>query len=128
MDEPQKPTESVDEDIISAYANNVAIEQTVWDLKLIFGEFSGRSNSVEWHTSMTLPWAQAKLLAYYLRVNIAVWELRNGLVKIPEPMLPPELPPLTEEEKRDPLKKTAMETIRRYQSEFLEQLKKEQQK
>ena len=68
------------------------------------------------------------MLAYYLRVNIAVWELRNGIVKIPEAMLPPALPPLSEEEKKDPLQKSAMETIRRYQSEFLEQLKKEQQK
>jgi len=65
-------------DLNVEYANNTFFEPTVWDLKIIFGEFSGRSASVDWHTSITVPWAQAKLMAYYLLLNVALHELSEG--------------------------------------------------
>ncbi|MGH2376131.1 MAG: hypothetical protein ACRDIC_22030 [bacterium] len=42
------------EDLTTDYANNTAFEPTVWDLKLIFGEFSDRAKTIDWHTSITI--------------------------------------------------------------------------
>ncbi len=75
------------------YANNTAFEATVWDLKLIFGEWSQRAGSVECHTSITIPWAQAKLLSYFLEANIAAHEIVHGKIKVPESVLPPPATP-----------------------------------
>src|SRR3990167_11504158 len=60
------------DDFISLYANNVQFEQSAFDLKLIFGELNqaGGKALVDQHSSMTIPWGQAKLLLYYLQVNI----------------------------------------------------------
>src|ERR1700720_928045 len=119
MDESaNSPKETAGDEIVSGYANNTALEQTIWDLKLIFGEFSQRSGSVQWHTSITMPWAQAKLLSHYLQVNIAVWELNHGVIKIPDVMIPAPLPPLTPEQERDPAAKAVLETIKAYQDPF----------
>ena len=81
------------EELPSDYANNVAFESTVWDLKIIFGEFSHKN--VEWHTSMTVPWAQAKLMAYYLELNIGAHEMAGIPINIPPAFIPapPVLPP-----------------------------------
>jgi hypothetical protein len=87
------PPANQPDEISSDYANNVALEQTVWDLKLIFGEYSQRLEGVEWHTSITMPWAQAKLLSHYLQANVAVWELNHGPKAIPEAMIPAPLAP-----------------------------------
>ncbi len=107
-----KPTSTTEkeEELSADYANNVLIEQTIWDIKLIFGEYSGRLNSVEWHTSVTLPWAQAKLLAYYLQINIAFREMHEGPIKIPDPVIPELPPPLTAEQEKDP----AMLALRKF--------------
>ena len=79
MDETAIKTSTVSEvDLSVDYANNVQIEATIWDLKAIFGEFSGRAQSVQWHTSITMPWATAKLLAHFLQVNVDMHELNNG--------------------------------------------------
>jgi hypothetical protein len=91
MDEAQidkRPEDGVE--ITADYANTTMFEPTIWDLKLIFGEWSGRSNSVEYHTSITVPWAQAKLIMYYLRANIAAHEIINGKIRIRQEVVPPE--------------------------------------
>jgi len=62
MDEQAKPLSLRTDEMNTEYANNVFFEPTVWDLKLIFGEWSSRANLVDWHTSVTVPWAQAKLM------------------------------------------------------------------
>lgn len=125
MDESVKSPKGTDSDeIVSDYANNTSLEQTIWDLKLIFGEFSQRSGSVRWHTSITMPWAQAKILSHYLQVNIAVWELHNGPIKVPDAMIPPPLPPLTPEQEKDPAAKALFETIKAYQDPFVERLRR----
>jgi len=70
----------------SVYANNVRFETSVWDLKAVFGQLeqlppSGEL-SVDWHTAVTMPWLVAKLLIYYLRINVAAYELANGCIKV----------------------------------------------
>lgn len=92
-----------DDDIYrEVYANNVYFEQSGWDLKLIFGQLDQREGKViiRQHTSITLPWPQVKLLAYWLRGYIEVFEDENGKIRIPRSAMPADVPPPTEEAKR----------------------------
>lgn len=112
-----------DEELTVDYANNTLLEPTIWDLKLIFGEYTQRFNSVEWHTSVTIPWAQAKLLSHYLQVNVAVHEMSNGKIKIPKQMVPETPPPLTPKQEMDPEAKAIFEIIKKHNQQFVESLK-----
>ena len=97
MDEARKvstgETEGEDfDEIVPVYANNTRFEQTVWDLRVLFGQLMpGGRSEVDWHTDVTLPWAQAKLLHHYLGINLGLYELENGKIKIPPGVLPPEM-------------------------------------
>ncbi len=78
------------EEIIPVYANNMRFELTAWDLRIFFGQLMpGGRGEVDWHTDVTIPWAQAKLMHLYLGVNLGVYELENGKIKIPPGVLPP---------------------------------------
>jgi hypothetical protein len=91
MDDQAKQSSVAEKDDLSVeYANNVFFEPTIWDLKLIFGEWSARANAVDWHTSITIPWAQAKLIQYYLTINIEAHEQIQGKISLPASVLPPE--------------------------------------
>lgn len=79
------------------YANNAFFDPTVWDLTVTFGQLGVRlpensSAGTEWGTSVTLPWGQAKLTAYYFLANLIIHESHNGEVTIPRRLLP-SLPP-----------------------------------
>lgn len=92
-EQPKQSDVSGKDDLNTEYANNVFFEPTVWDLKLIFGEWSSRANRVDWHTSITLPWAQAKLILYYLAINVEAHERTQGKIPFPSAIIPPEPPP-----------------------------------
>jgi hypothetical protein len=79
------------EDISSDYANNVSFETSAWDCKLIFGELDQRATptTVEWHTAITMPWAVAKIAAYYLVLNVIIHQAQEGTIGIPARVLPP---------------------------------------
>ena len=113
---------SVDKDDIAVeYANNAAFDATVWDLKLIFGEYSERAKGIEWHTSVTIPWALAKLMIYYLQVNVAAHEASIGKVNFPLSMLPPPAPePSDADDKRA---HAVFEIIQTHRAKFIESLK-----
>ena len=121
MDEPTKNSEA--EDLTTDYANSVFFEASVWDLKIVFGEWSGQTKSVDWHTSMTIPWAQAKLMAYYLAVNVRAHELRMGKIPFPDSMIPPEPQPLAESEKGDAKAIAFHNMVKEYRRKFLDSLK-----
>ena len=72
------------------YANNVFMESTAWDLKFTFGQVdqSAGPNVVVQHTGITLPWPQAKVLLYFLQANIAIQELNNGHIAVPQNVIP----------------------------------------
>jgi hypothetical protein len=84
------------EDFVSGYANNIQFEPSAWDLKIVFGELSqtAQETVVEQHTSITISWLQAKMLEFYLKVQIAAHELEDGKIQVPQRVLPPEPPPL----------------------------------
>ncbi|HXA64865.1 MAG TPA: DUF3467 domain-containing protein [Bryobacteraceae bacterium] len=120
MDEAQAGGHSAENNEVNAdYANNTMFEPTVWDLKLIFGEYSARSQSIEVHTSITVPWAQAKLMLYYLQANVAAHEVVHGKIKIPEAVVPPEWPPLTPEQAKIQRRKRLSRRSKRCVSSFL---------
>jgi hypothetical protein len=78
-------------DFNSAYANNVALESSFWDLKLIFGQNDPQigPQAVVQHTAITLPWNQAKVLKYFLDSNIAGYEAVNGRIVLAPGIIPP---------------------------------------
>lgn len=91
----EKPLEfKRDEDFTSLYANNTQYESTLWDLKLIFGQVDLSKSAIEQHTAMALPWPHAKLVAYYMLINVAVHQAQNGTIVIPPSVLPPRPNPL----------------------------------
>ena len=87
------------------YANNCNFEPSVWDMKINFGELQ-RAVTGNWevfyHTAVTMPWMQAKLLAYYLLLNIAYHEKTHGPITIIGNMTPTVAPPTEDQLKDDP--------------------------
>ncbi len=106
---------------LSVYANHCTFEGSHFDLKLILGilDQQGVNVEVEQHTALTVSWIEAKLIAYFLQVQIAVYEEQNGKVKIPKDALPGVLPPLPEELKDDPTARKVKETLEKMREEFI---------
>src|SRR5579871_6039528 len=100
MDENKasSPPGSGEDDLNVEYANNTYFVPNIWDLKVLFGELSGSKPGVDWHTSITLPWAHAKLMSHYLNLQLAAYELVNGKIKVPRVMIPKAPEPPTEEQ------------------------------
>jgi hypothetical protein len=116
--------ETEDEEMVVDYANNVAFEASVWDLKLTFGEASQRTNSVDWHTSITIPWVQAKLMIYFLQANVAAYEINSGKIKIPDLILPAEWPSaVPTEQASDPKALEVLDALKKLREQFLASLK-----
>jgi len=109
------------EDFSSVYANNLQFELSAWDLKMIFGELDQRGGkvAVDQHTSVTLSWLQAKLLNFFLEINLAVHELEHGKIKIPKNLLPPVPVPPLGELADVPQAKTIFELITKMREEFI---------
>jgi hypothetical protein len=93
QDIPQTPSPldfKRDDDFVSLYANNVRFEPNVWDLKMVFGELDQSTGTtiVDQHTAISVSWRQAKLLAYYVGVNLIIHEADNGPVYLPPSVIP----------------------------------------
>jgi hypothetical protein len=98
-------------DFDTVYANNTRFEASVWDFKVLFGELEQHTGRevVNFHTAVTMPWLQVKLLCYYIRLNLAIHEL-TGKVAVPPNMLPQPLePPTPEQSEAEPLTKQLYE-------------------
>lgn len=79
------------DDVVPMYANNVRFEMTAWDLRMLFGQLIPNiegKGQVDWHTDVTLPWTQAKLMHLYLGMNLTLYERENGRIKVPTAVLP----------------------------------------
>ena len=72
------------------YANNSQFELSAWDLKIAFAQLdqSEGQPSADWRAVVTIPWAQAKVLAYYLQMNIAIFEHEYGPIAVPASVIP----------------------------------------
>jgi hypothetical protein len=79
------------DDVVPLYANNVRFEMTAWDLRMLFGQLMPSSEGkgqVDWHTDVTIPWAQAKLMHLFLGINLTLYERENGKITVPPAVLP----------------------------------------
>jgi hypothetical protein len=119
------------DDFVARYANNVQVESSAFDVKMVFGilDQSGLTKAppdpqpfVEQHTSINLSWAEMKLLIYFLQLHLAGYEKDNGKVKIPVTALPPELPMIAPPPFNNPQGERAFELMRRMRAEFLAKL------
>lgn len=109
-------TESIDRQrkFKSVYANNFHFEPSVWDLKLLCGILEQHTGVAEadWHTAVSMPWVQVKLLAYFLRLQILWHEMQNGPIVVPRSVAPKMEPP-TEELAKNPANITWYEASKR---------------
>lgn len=92
-----------DENFVTDYANNSVLESSNWDLKITFGHLdqSLGPNQVLQTTAITLPWAQAKVLHYFLTLHLISHEAEIGRIVIPSGIigeLPKEAPAGTNKE------------------------------
>ncbi len=127
-DKPVVPPTSLEfaEEFYEAYANSIYYEASSWDLKLIFGQLdqSGGRIRVVQHSAITVPWTQAKLMVYWLKGQIEAHELANGKIHMPPSIIPPPLPPFTEEMKKsDPNAEAVYNIFNRLRDEFISSLK-----
>ena len=111
-------------DFISTYANSVVYEATAWDLKMKFGQVENVAGNslVKQHITVTIPWAQAKLALYWLRLQVQAMELQTGKIPIRKdviPVAPPELPP---EQANDPATKAIYEMVVKLHQDFIASL------
>jgi hypothetical protein len=103
------------EDFEETYANNVQLESSAWDLKLIFGQLdqTGGKANIAQHTAVTIPWAQAKLLAYFLQANVFFQEKLHGKIIVPTSVLPPDPSIVFKEMAADPKTKDVVEYMQK---------------
>ena len=77
-------------DFEEKYANNVTFETCVWDLRIFFGTLDQGTpdqetygNAVKFHTAISVPWPQAKLMAYSACLNVLWHEMTEGKIRVP---------------------------------------------
>ena len=116
------PVPQIDEELFTAYTNAIFLSPAVLDMKIVFGETAilGQG-TVDWHSSITMTWQQAKILQYYLTVIIAAHEMDNGLIKIPRAMLPKGTPPLPDQGSVKPELLKYLKFLEEYRRKFLEE-------
>jgi hypothetical protein len=112
------------ENFISVYTNNVFFQPSAWDLQIIFGQLDQTSGKdiVKQQVAVTIPWAQAKLALYYLRLQVEAMEIQSGKIPIRKDLIPPEPPPLTSEQESIPDSKKILELIQKIREEFIASL------
>lgn len=104
-------------DFVSRYSNNVQFDLSALDMRIVFGELRP-GHPLEQHTSIVMTYAQAKVMAYFLSTNVAVYEAIEGRIKVPGDTLPGPPPvPTGEDAENDRLKK-AYEASQRIYEEF----------
>jgi hypothetical protein len=123
LEAPLNPIQYIkDEDFLYRYANNAFFESTSWDLKITFGQTETQisPNSVIQHTAITVPWPYAKVLVYFLQVQIAAKEAEDGRIVVPKGILRPppnELPKEAEGKLKHP--QEGIEAIKRTWAAFV---------
>jgi hypothetical protein len=113
------------DDFVKSYANNAYYESSAWDLTIVFGQLDqpiGSPAIIKQNIAITIPWAQAKLLSYFVRLHVEVNEVQNGKVSIRPDLLPPVPTALTEEEEKDPNAKRLFELVTRLREELIASL------
>ena len=110
------------DDFTTRYANNIYFESTAWDLKITFGHVEQATGQVviRHDFAVTIPWPQAKLAIFWLRLHVEAAEAEVG-AKIPirKDLIPADLPPPEPTEDDDPALRRFRETYERLRKEFV---------
>ena len=77
---------------VALYANTVGFENSFWDLRLLLGQLDQSSGSARnvVHATLNVPWAQAKLMAYFVQANVLLYESDHGPIELRRDTLPPD--------------------------------------
>ena len=112
-------------DFVSSYANSVIFEATAWDLKITVvqvDQISGQT-VIKQHLAVSIPWAQAKLGAYWLQAQIAAHEIEIGkAIGIRPDVLPPPIPPVPPDQENNSVLQKYHEALRKLREEFIASL------
>lgn len=68
------------------YANNVAIGNTAFDVRMVFGEVGDSTASkitIHQKVQVTISWLQAKILLEFLGRHVRGYEEKNGPISLP---------------------------------------------
>ena len=91
------------EGVHRAYANNVQAAQTIFDVRIIFGELINVTDEeivIEQRVQVTMSWAELKIVNDFLAQHIKAFEDKNGPIKIPTAVANPLQPSGPEEPKQ----------------------------
>ena len=127
MSDEEKKVDSTNyfaDDYFEVYANQALYEASAWDLKIIFGILDQSTGVARMKKTfaVNIPWTQVKLAIFYLRLQLAVEEAQDGKIQIRPGLIPPDAPPLTEEQAAEPMAKELYEVYKRLREEFLREL------
>jgi hypothetical protein len=88
------------------YSNNVRFESSIWDIRMVFGQLDQFAipSAINQHTSVTVSWAQAKVMLYFLYVNVMFQELSNGKIVVSDSVIPPAIDAGLDENLKNDLK------------------------
>jgi hypothetical protein len=70
----------------SVYANNIAMGNTVFDVRMIFGEVADSNATkitINQRVQVTMSWPQAKIFWEFLGRHIRAFEEKNGPIILP---------------------------------------------
>jgi len=70
---------------------------------------------IEQHTSIAVPWLQAKLMSYFLTLQVGVYEIQHGSIVVPPALMPPSVDLPTDQ---DPTQKSVYEYIAQKREQF----------
>ena len=119
-----QPTVERAENCVSLYANSVVFEGNAWDLKIKFGQLEQVDDQthVKVIAEISIPWAQAKLGTYWLRAQVEAMELQAGKIAIRRDLYPPEPPPLSGDDAKNPEAVRMSEFLKHLHDEFMNSL------
>jgi hypothetical protein len=92
-------------DFLSVYANNVVVDATAWDLTLTFGQFDKRPDGAKVNNqrlSVNMPFALAKLMLFWVELQILSHEVQTGQRVALRPSVLPDAPPPVDPGEPDP--------------------------
>jgi len=109
------------EHLRAVYANYVNFEISDLDLKILFGQLNRLgTKDVDWHTAVTMAWPQAKIMSYYLRVNLAIYEATRAVIKLPAAMLPA-TPARPDDIETNPVSRIVFEAVQAIRKELIDE-------
>jgi hypothetical protein len=110
------------EDFESLYSNHVHFQPSEWDLKLTFGELDNDPKDgrafVDQHTAIAVPWLQAKIMHYFMTLQLGVYEMSHGKIPVPSAVMPPAPDPPPSD--ADDATRRVIEYIAKAREEFVE--------